>query len=71
MENNITVEAKKIKDLAFKIGQMPLAYMEGLNDAMMLCMGSSVEDVIEFRKRANERLVDANCDATTEYIKLN
>lgn len=43
---------EKIKELASKIGDVPSEYLEGLNDAIMILTGYSVEEVVEFR---NER----------------
>lgn len=40
---------EKIKELAREIGEVPSAYLEGLNDAAMLCLSSDVSEVLMFR----------------------
>lgn len=39
-----------IREVAREIGDVPSAYLEGLNDACMICSGYTVDEVLEFRR---------------------
>lgn len=50
MSRETMKKIEKVKELAMNSDEVPSAYLEGLNDAIMIFSGYSVDEIIKFRK---------------------